>query len=101
MWLVLAFIIERILVNLGDFLENIILEDIHIDYSIKIVLKFSKNCSSSVSIVTTLWTGRPGFDCRQGLGTFLLATASRLVQGPTQPPIHCVSEFPWDKAARE
>jgi hypothetical protein len=35
---------------------------------------------SSVSIVTSLWVGRPGFDSRQGI--FLFATKSRPALGP-------------------
>jgi hypothetical protein len=31
-----------------------------------------------------------GFDSRRGLGIFLFITASRIVLGPTQPPIHWV-----------
>jgi len=42
---------------------------------------------SSVSVVTRLWAGELGFTCWQGLGYFLLATASRLAQGPIQLPI--------------
>jgi hypothetical protein len=39
----------------------------------------------------TSWTiGVLGFDCRRGLGIFLFTTASRTVQGPTQPPIQWV-----------
>jgi hypothetical protein len=45
---------------------------------------------SSVSIVTRLWTGRPGFDCRQAGILFLFTTASRPALGPTQPPIQWV-----------
>jgi len=40
---------------------------------------------SSVSIVTRLWAGWPGFDCRQGF--VLSVTASRPTPGHTQPPI--------------
>jgi len=42
--------------------------------------------NSSVSIVTRLQYGQPGFDSRQGLG-FLFATASRPALWPTDPPI--------------
>jgi hypothetical protein len=45
---------------------------------------------SSVSIVTRLRAGRPGFDSRQGLGISLLVTVSRQVLEPTQPPIQRV-----------
>jgi hypothetical protein len=37
-----------------------------------------------------LRTGWPGFDPGQGQRIFLLASASRLALGPTQPPIHWV-----------
>jgi hypothetical protein len=38
---------------------------------------------SSVSIVTRLWAGRPGFDSRQGKeGTFVFATTFRATLGP-------------------
>jgi hypothetical protein len=40
---------------------------------------------SSVSMVTTLRAGRPGFDFRQEFRIFLLSTASRPALGPTQP----------------
>jgi hypothetical protein len=46
--------------------------------------------NSSVSIVTRLWDGRPGFDFWQGQGFFLLATTSRPALGPTNPPIQWV-----------
>jgi hypothetical protein len=41
---------------------------------------------SSVSIVTRLRAGRPGFDSGQGKRIFLV-TVSRPAVGPTQPPI--------------
>jgi len=49
-------------------------------------------CSSSVSIVTRLQAGGPGFGSGQGQwqDLFLFATASRTVLGPTQPPIQGV-----------
>jgi hypothetical protein len=38
------------------------------------------------------WTiGVLGFDSQQGLGIFLFTAASRVVLGPTQPPIQGVS----------
>lgn len=40
---------------------------------------------SSVSIVTTLFNGQLVFSSQQGQETFLLATASGMVLGPTQP----------------
>jgi hypothetical protein len=40
--------------------------------------------------VTRLRAGRPGFDSRQKLGTFLFATASREDLQPTQPPIQWI-----------
>jgi hypothetical protein len=49
--------------------------------------------NSSVSIVTRLWAGRPGFYYRQGQGLILFTTASRHALWPTQPPIQCVL---WD-----
>jgi len=42
-------------------------------------------------IATRLGAGRSGIDTRQGLGSFLLATASRPALGPTLPPIQWVS----------
>jgi hypothetical protein len=43
---------------------------------------------------TTLWSGRPGLNSRQGQdGIFLLATASRPALRPTQPPIQ------WESGA--
>jgi hypothetical protein len=46
---------------------------------------------SSVSIVTDLRAGQPGFDSRQEQRFFsIFATASRPVLGPTQPPIQWV-----------
>jgi hypothetical protein len=44
-------------------------------------------CNSSVSIVTSLWAGRPVFESRQGQGLFLFATASRPALRLTQSPI--------------
>jgi hypothetical protein len=49
--------------------------------------------SSWVSTVTRLRTGRQGFNSQQKQGIFLFTTASRLVLGPTQPPIQWVSEI--------
>jgi hypothetical protein len=47
-----------------------------------------QNCvRSSVIIVTELGAEGPGFDSRQRQGYFLLATESRQVLGPTQPPV--------------
>jgi hypothetical protein len=46
----------------------------------------------SVSIVTKLWTGRPGFDSRQGQRFLLFPTASKLALGPTQPRTQWISE---------
>jgi len=46
----------------------------------------------SVSIVTRLWTGRPEFDCQQGQGFILFATASKRNSGPIQPPVEWA---PW------
>jgi len=40
-----------------------------------------------LSIVIRLRAGRPVFDSRQGLGSFLLATASKPSLGRIQPPI--------------
>jgi len=45
---------------------------------------------SSVSIVTRLQAGIPGFDSWLGQGILLLATTSRPVLGTTQPPIQWV-----------
>jgi hypothetical protein len=45
---------------------------------------------SSVSIVTRLRAGQPGFDSWQEQGCFLLATASRPALGTTQPPIQWI-----------
>jgi hypothetical protein len=42
---------------------------------------------SSVSIVTTLWTGRPELDFRHGQRFILFATASRPFLEVIQPPI--------------
>jgi hypothetical protein len=44
---------------------------------------------SSVSIVTEVPPGRPGFDSLRGQG-FVFSTASRPVLGSTQPPIRWV-----------
>jgi hypothetical protein len=47
---------------------------------------------SSISILTRLWAGRPGFDSWQGNdGIFLFNTASRRVLGRIQSPIQLVS----------
>jgi hypothetical protein len=45
-----------------------------------------------VSLVTKLRTGRPGFDFRQGQGSFLYTTASRSALGSNQPPIEWVPD---------
>jgi hypothetical protein len=45
---------------------------------------------SSVSTMTTLQAGQPGFDSRQGRQIFLLATASRQALEPTQSSIQWV-----------
>jgi len=49
---------------------------------------------SSVSIVTRLWVGRPGFGSRQGQGYFLFSTASSPVLRPTQHPVQWVPGSP-------
>jgi hypothetical protein len=50
----------------------------------------SRGTSGSIVSLTTGWTiGRSRFDPRQGQ-IFLLAPASRLALGPTQPPIQWV-----------
>jgi hypothetical protein len=49
---------------------------------------------SSVSIVTRLRDGRPGFESQQSHGFFFLATASRPALGPTQPPIQWAPVVP-------
>jgi hypothetical protein len=57
---------------------------------------------SSVSIVTSIWAGRPGFHSRhqQQQGVFLFPKSSRPTLGPTQPPIQWVLDFfPGSKAA--
>jgi hypothetical protein len=46
----------------------------------------------SLSIVTRLRAGQPGFDSRQRLRFIFLLTASRPALGPTQPTIHWVLE---------
>jgi hypothetical protein len=43
-----------------------------------------------LSIVTTLWAGRLGFDSRQGQGIFLITTPSRPALESTQHLIHRV-----------
>jgi hypothetical protein len=48
------------------------------------------NFGSLVSIVTRVCDGQLGFNSQWGLGFCLLATMSRPVLGPTQPPIHLV-----------
>jgi hypothetical protein len=48
-----------------------------------------RNCDSSVCKVTRLWAGQPQSNSWDKQGMFLLATASRLAVGPTQPPIQC------------
>jgi hypothetical protein len=50
----------------------------------------AKSQSSSVSIVTRLRDGRPGFDSWQQQGFSVFITASRPSLGPTQPPIQWV-----------
>jgi hypothetical protein len=50
-----------------------------------------RNWDSSVSIVTRLQSGRPGFVARQRHGFVLFATASRRALGPTQHPFQWVS----------
>jgi hypothetical protein len=44
----------------------------------------------SFNIVTTLRAGRPVLESWQGLGFFLISTASILAPGPTQPPLQKV-----------
>jgi hypothetical protein len=46
---------------------------------------------SSASIVTRLRAGQWGFDSWQGQRSFLFATASRPILGPTQPPMQWIS----------
>jgi len=47
----------------------------------------------SISRLTTGWTiGLAGFEFRRGLKIFHSDTVSRLVLGPTQPPIQWVTE---------
>jgi hypothetical protein len=59
------------------------------------VILLNSNASryTTVSTVTRLRAGCPGFDSLQGQGIFLLATASRLTMGPIQPPFQWVLEF--------
>jgi hypothetical protein len=45
---------------------------------------------SSVSIVTRLWAGQPGFHSQQVQEIFLFSIASRSALGPIQPRIQCV-----------
>jgi hypothetical protein len=51
-----------------------------------------KQWTASVSIVTRLWAGQPGFDSQQGR-IFLVTTTSRLALGPIQPPVQWVLGF--------
>jgi hypothetical protein len=44
----------------------------------------------TVTIMTRIWAGQQGFDSQQGQEIFLLATTSRIVLGPSQPPIQWV-----------
>jgi hypothetical protein len=54
-----------------------------------LIIVYSQGCS--VSIVTRLRAGRPGFDSRQGMERlFLFATASIPAMRPSQPPIEWV-----------
>jgi hypothetical protein len=50
------------------------------------------NWGSSVSVVTVLQAGQPGFDSWQDRNFFLFATESTLALGSTQPPVHWVPE---------
>jgi hypothetical protein len=47
--------------------------------------------NSSVSIVTRLRAGRPGFGFRRGRDVVLFATAFRPTLGPIQPLVQCVT----------
>jgi hypothetical protein len=75
----------------GSLERRLQFNDPHIR-SVRISMKYLEMGSrgSSVSIVSDLRIGRPGFDPRQGQRIFLLAPASRLALGPTQPPVQWV-----------
>jgi hypothetical protein len=70
--------------TLASYLRSILILFSHV--------RLGRSHGSSVTIVTRLRAGRAGIDSRQGLGIFLLATASRLALKPTQPPIQCEPE---------
>jgi hypothetical protein len=59
---------------------------ISVNSLLNVYLRFGR----SASTVTRQRVGRPGFDTRQGMGFFLLATASRPVLWPTQSPTQWV-----------
>jgi hypothetical protein len=56
------------------------------------MLSLVRSWSDSVNIVARLWAGLSGIDSWYGQGFLLFATMSRLVMGPTQPPIKWVPE---------
>jgi hypothetical protein len=53
---------------------------------------FAHGRGSSISTVTTLWTRRPGFHCRQEQGLFSTPPASIPSLRPTQDPVQWVLE---------
>jgi hypothetical protein len=63
-----------------------------------------RECGVNAVATIDIWlrTGRPGFDPRQRQRIFLLAPASRLALGPTQPPVQWMPEvlFPGVKRGR-
>jgi hypothetical protein len=58
-----------------------------------------ETASKYIHTATRLRAVRSEFESRQGLGIFLLSTASRLALGPTQPPTQRVpgALSPWVK----
>jgi len=64
----------------------------------QVVLKPSRRLYSSVSMVTRMWTARPGLHSRQGQGVPFFATTSRASLGPHQAFVQWTSgSFPGVK----
>jgi hypothetical protein len=74
-------------INVVILLFHNIFQLIHLGFRCCLIICYM-NRGSSVSTLTELWAGRPGFDFLQDQEFSLFSTVCRPALGPTESPIH-------------